>query len=111
MGLKNDMNDKDIEITEYFECDCYSNNHLMSVKYYKEGLSDEQKEKWPEQELWEWISFNVQMSPYLPWYKRIWYGLKFMIGLQDHGCSWSETLIEKKEDAGRMISLLKKFKT
>jgi hypothetical protein len=33
-----------------------------------------------------------------------------MIGLQDHGCSWSETLIEKKEDAERMISLLKKFK-
>ena len=104
------MTDKDIEITEYFECECYSNNHLMAVKYYKESLSDEQKEKWPEQELWEWISFHVQMSHYLPWYKRIWYGLKFMIGLQDHGCSWSETLIENIEDKERMISLLKKFK-
>ena len=98
------MTDKDIEITEYFECECYSNNHLMAVKYYKESLSDEQ------QELWEWISFHVQMSHYPPWYKRIWYGLKFMIGLQDHGCSWSETLIEKKDDAERMISLLKKFR-
>lgn len=65
----------------YVECQCGSPDHLVSFARDTEDY---------------WI--NVQMSPFLPWWRRAWRAVLYVLG-RDGGCHWADTLLSEAERA------------
>jgi hypothetical protein len=88
--------------TEMFECVCHSFDHNMRMTLDL----DEQEEKGRRLPT---IFIDVGMSQYLPWYKRVWVGLKYMIGYAStqYG-SWE--INYNNGDVDRMITMGEKLK-
>ena len=84
-----DEENKYVEKTEYFACDCKFAGHLMVVTLLQENNT---KFHWNHNDL----TFHIQMNKYLPWYKRLKSGIMYIFG---YGGSnhWSETVIQKKD--------------
>ena len=65
----------DLKKIELFECACYLPNHMFYVSKY-----DDEDE----------FYFHVQLNNWLPWYKRIYYAVKYIFG---GDCGWDETIL------------------
>lgn len=90
-GMSED-NQPDIENeerkVELFNCGCNTPEHIFYVSKYKDE---------PE------FFFEVQLNNWLPWYKRIYYAIRYVFG---GDCGWDETILEP-EDTKRLIKFLK----
>lgn len=67
----------------YLECSCGSPDHI--VRFYR--TND------PE---WDDVGVNVQMSPYLPWWRRAWVAAKYVFG-DNARCHWGDGLISEAD--------------
>ncbi len=92
---------EEIYFKEYFECCCSSNEHLMSFEYWR----DDKIYSFETQPIDE-VMIYVQLNQYEPFYKRIWNGLKYIFGIEDHGCHWAGITIDSKEEINRLQKLL-----
>lgn len=81
--------------THYFECTCGAPDHTLRF------ILDTDDEL-------PTIYTEVMMSHYLPWYKRVWVGIKYMFGMDkvDHFGGWEL----HHDDADRLIAMLEEFK-
>lgn len=80
--------------TEFFECGCYSPDHLMKVS----GEPD-----------WGHMTFCLQLSHYLPWYRRVWVAFKYAVGWRSaFACDWADCLVEL-EDVPRLKKIVDEF--
>lgn len=84
--------------TKYFECDCGYFGHLMRVMP-EEFLDDEPA---------GYMIFTQHMSFYLPWYKRLWLAINYVIGRTIDKCQYTDTLLSK-EQCQELIDYLEEF--
>lgn len=64
----------------YLECEC-SDTGCMGRIY---------RDNDPE---WDTVSINVQLNPYLPWYRRVVEAFKYVFNMQGQKCHWGDILI------------------
>lgn len=86
---------------EYFTCCCSDFDHTLRFVL---DLDEDSEHPWPT------IYTEIQINHYLPWYKRIWLGIKFIFGVDvrhPYNC-WE--INEKSDDPQRMIEMLEKLK-
>lgn len=83
------------DLTEVFQCDCTSLDHIMVVDF----LSDEGYEE---------LTFHLQLNQFNPWYTRIWYALKYIFNQNNNKCHWSDIVI-KKEDLPRLKTIIERY--
>lgn len=62
--------------TIYLECGCGGFGHLARIAYFEDDL--------------EYAYLNMQLNHYLPWYKRIWYAINYVIGREVDQCNYVE---------------------
>jgi len=67
---------------ETFECECLSHKHL--VKFV---LDDEDN----------FLSVIVNLNNWLPWYKRILVGIKYILGLPTNYHEFDEVILQQKD--------------
>lgn len=82
-------------ILEYMECRCMSTEHLFKFYIDIEDAS---------------VCLEVHLANWLPWYKRIWRGIKYVFGYKSKFGDF-DTTIMKDEDINKLIDLLAYFKT
>ena len=71
----------------YVECDCRSHDHLLRF-YHERGEDDE-------------MGVSIQMSHYLPWWRRAWVALKYLVGA-DARCHYGDALLD--HDARKRVA-------
>lgn len=77
--------------TEYFECACHDNEHLLIINYDPEYG-----------DIW----VDVHLKNY-PWYMRLWIAIKYIFGYKTkYGCF--STWMMNNKDAQKMIDLINK---
>lgn len=91
----------DIHRSEYFACSCHNPECVIAVDLYLSPADD----RFPETRD---LCFHVQLSQWLPWYKRLWHAMRYVWGSQSNKYHWAETYL-KKEDVARLRSLLDQF--
>jgi len=74
--MKNDI--------QYFECSCYSPEHLLKIEVEDCEL------------LGENMYVYVQLNNRVPFFKRIWYAIKYIFK-SDSCCRWEETILTKQD--------------
>ena len=77
---------------EYFTCGCSSPEHLVVMQI------DPTWEEYP-------ITINCQMYQWQGFWKRLWYGMKWIFTGQG-SIEWDSTLLTK-EDVRRLLAILK----
>ena len=77
----------------YLECQCHSPEH--SVKFI---LDNEEGE----------IYVYTQLTP-LPWYKRIWHGIRYMFNKSSTWGHWEETIL-KEEEISQLLNIFTEYK-
>jgi len=77
------------DITEYFECHCYAEEHAIRFSYEEE---------------YNELFLSVFLNQYRPWYHRIWVAIKYVFGYKCRYGHW-DTWTLKVEDAGRLRHL------
>ena len=85
----------DASKNEFFECQCYSNEHVLKVTF----LDDD---KGPD------LYACVYLNQYHCFFQRIWLALKYICGYHCKDGHF-DCFIMKVEDVGRMKELLCKF--
>lgn len=83
---------------EFFDCSCTDHSHLLRIDIYEWN-----NEKPVEIEL----SISTQLNHYLPLWKRILMGCKYILG-QNTG-EWYTTTIVKNSDIERLKNIIKDF--
>jgi hypothetical protein len=81
---------------EYFLCDCGSREHLMVAEIIDWTSPDLPKE-------YE-LMFSLQLNHYLPWYKRVWFGIKYIFGIKLQ--TWYDVVLIQKKDAELLKDLV-----
>jgi hypothetical protein len=74
----------DKSYTIHLDCECHSPDHIVRYSFWDWG-PDEMPDLFVE----------VQAGHYLPWYKRIWLGIKYMFGVPS--LSWHDAFIKAKD--------------
>lgn len=74
----------------YFECQCSDFNHI-----FRFGLDEVDGEMWLE----------VNINPYLPWYKRVWEAVRYVFGRRAAYGHYDVTMLCEK-DCIRLGTLL-----
>lgn len=107
--FENIIAENNIDIDEfpknyYFKCECGSPHHIIVVSHDIFVWRDE-----PDTvEVDEDVYIHTGMNHYLPWYKRLIIGLKYILGIDNTHCMYSECYL-KLEDASKMIDVLKGY--
>ena len=87
--------------TEYYQCKCHDVGCVVGVStVYWEGT-----DKFPTDKD---MAIYIQLSPYLPFYKRVYYGLRYMFNRTPQGYHWGETLI-RDEDIPRLKAQIEEY--
>ncbi len=84
--------------SHYFECACGSPEHTIRFILDKGERGD-----------FPLIFCDFYLDQYLPWYKRIWVAIKYVLMFKPHNehfASW----VMKNEDVERLQKLCKEFK-
>lgn len=81
--------------SEHFECRCYSPEHLLTFRYWKDEHGAE---------LYAYVFLRPE-----PFYKRIWLGIKYIFGYTSKYGYFDEFILDPK-DVDRMIGLLSRYK-
>ncbi len=68
-------------------CDCggYSKDHTVEFQY------------WPDKEHGDTFYISSALAHYLPWYKRLAIGLKYILGIDNTHCFYVETTLGQNE--------------
>ena len=68
-------------------CDCggFSKDHTVEFQY------------WPNSEYGDSFSISTGLAHYLPWYKRLVVGLKYILGIDNTHCFYVETTLGQYE--------------
>jgi len=82
--------------TRYLECNCTSCEHILRFGWFKD-------EKDPE---WQYLYVETQLSPYMGFFRRLWHGIKYILGVGD--LSWGETMMFPPE-ARKLRSILDEY--
>ena len=69
----------------YIECGCLSKEHLMVAELNDFG--DKEKPFWD-------LSFHIQMNHWAPWWKRIWYAVKYAFAIAPSNYHWDSVMVE-----------------
>jgi hypothetical protein len=86
--------------SEFFDCECHSQEHVMRVCIYQ--WADE-----PEYVSDVDLTFYVQGSPWTPWYKRIWIAIDYIF--TGNGNEWFGSTIMRDKDLPRLKSIIKDY--
>jgi hypothetical protein len=85
---------------EYFTCDCSSFNHTLRFVLDLDEMSDM---PFPT------IYVEMGLNQYLPWYKRLVIGIKYILGGPTGAAYDCWAINTKSDDPERMIAMLKKL--
>lgn len=80
---------------EYFECSCYSDEHLLTFSFSMD-------KKYPE------VYCHVMLNHNKRWYKRIWIAIKYVFGYQSIYGMFDEIILKPK-DIVRLKALCQEF--
>lgn len=88
----------DERTTEALECVCTHPAHMLTAQL---DLGDREDLDDPT------LSLAVQLSPFLPWYKRVYQATRYVLGIRDTvwGGHWDVCMLDKKS-AEKLQSLL-----
>jgi hypothetical protein len=78
--------------TEFFECQCGADEHTLRMILDLDPMDP-------------CIYTTVYMNPYLPWYRRAWIGIKYMLGEPWRTGAFTEFMM-RPEDVPRIRALL-----
>lgn len=77
--------------TKYVECHCTFPEHLCRFSFDDEHF----------------IYLDVNLSTYLPWWRRIWEAIKYIFGSQR--CGWAEILLDE-EKISQIIDIFDEYR-
>lgn len=77
----------------FFLCQCSHPEHTLRIDYEKDP---------------NFLTFEIFLAR-LPWYKRIWHGIKYICGFKSKYGDFTSIIFHPK-DADRMISILRRCK-
>ena len=80
----------------YFECACMSPEHVIAFTL------DEYDENDCE------LYLEVQLINYMPWYKRVWPAIKYLLNIEPNCGRW-DTWLLNPNDANKLKDLLVKY--
>ena len=83
------------EREEYFVCECEAPQHSFTFH----DMTDIDG-KWTDP-----VYINIHMAQCYPWYKRIWYAIKYVFGYKSRYGDW-DTILLKENDLVRLRNLL-----
>ena len=72
--------------TKYFDCICYAERHTVRFRYYDEDIPPDDN-----------LSMSIQFSAIQPWYKRVWYCLRYMFGIEFPDGYWDGSEISPQQ--------------
>ncbi len=75
------------DMLEYFKCDCHSPQHhftLNQLSFVREGWDDQ-------------VYIEIHMNQSEPWYKRIWFAIKYVFGYKSRYGNWDSITLAKKD--------------
>jgi hypothetical protein len=78
---------------EFFLCDCTHAEHTLRANYNQE---------------WNTLNFDIFLATH-SWYKRVWYGLKYMFGFKSKYGHFTDIVFSPK-DCDRLIALMSRMK-
>lgn len=84
------MNNSRYLKTEFFECQCCSDEHTLKFTVDEEDGT---------------IYTSVYLNDFYPWYYRIWIAIKYVFGYKSKFGAWDTTLL-RTEDHPKMLELL-----
>ena len=90
--------------SEYFECACHSFDHtLRFVLDLDENVAEDD---------WSFptIYAEVMLGHYLPWYKRVWLGIKYIFGYDVQFAYSCWEINHESDTPDKMIDMLEKLK-
>jgi len=100
------MKSQMIKSRRYLECDCYSPDHLLVVDILEDDEQPDDSEKYYLAEF-AFLS-NWRNS----WYKRIYYAIKYILGLNSYYISDSVCISERNiEQLEELVKVFKKNKS
>ncbi len=86
---------KDLQMEPMF-CECMSPEHNIRFCFMIDKDPNRSE-----------ISVDVHMSHYLPWYRRVWLAVKYVLGIETR--SHYDTFMMSRVDATRLRGLLEDF--
>lgn len=90
-------NESDIDLYEsYLLCDCHGIDHLIRLSYFVDTLGDGSKSI-------DALEFEMTLNHYLPWHKRLWKAILYIIGRPPRH-SYCGLILRRKD-----VTLLKSF--
>lgn len=96
---KTSISNLDFEEVKFVSCECSSPDHALQMSYYDDDVNNDtasQEMYIPE------LYFNLQLSPYLGFWKRLWLGFRYIFGFTERRYShWNCCLIS--EDGAKDI--------
>lgn len=75
---------------EYFECQCYSDEHTVKFSLDEEDGT---------------IYASIFLNDWMPWYKRLWVGIKYIFGYKSKYGHW-DNFEMRPEDYDRFTILI-----
>lgn len=96
---------KFVDKTEYFQCACHSIDCLWAINLQIDKYRPGTKEEYFEKDLYVFM----QLNHWMPWYKRLYHGIRYILGMKPLKYSWGETVFQEK-DIDRLLALLNEYK-
>lgn len=76
------------DLKYFIQCECKSQEHMISVMQFNgDHIADDNK-------LGHCV-VSMSMNHYLPWYKRMWVGFKYVIGFTE--IHYTETIVDVRK--------------
>lgn len=72
----------------YLDCNCEFSEHVVRFYWLKHEDGDDPREL-------GYLGVNTQLAQRAPWYKRLWWSIKYVFGAEHEG--WAETLMFARE--------------
>lgn len=88
----------------YFPCECGNEEHAVLMTYDPDIFGEENpEERFPE------LVINVQLAPYLGFWKRLVAAFKYVFNIKDDRCHWDVCMI-RESDLDCMEDLIKRYR-
>lgn len=102
-------NENEYRVEKYLRCQCQSLDHLVVV-YLDQDLDFEQDDLGFG--LYSDLHINVQMSSYLPWWRRVWIAFKyvFKLNIGEYVDMHWDCCMVRDDDIDDLIDILQKHK-
>lgn len=90
----------DLQDEVFIPCECGNVEHSLQITYYDDGINDgDWTDEYPPLPD---LDFNLQLSPYLGFWKRLYYGIKYIVGIHSaNKAHWNTCMVD--EDGAKVI--------